>query len=360
MKVTLSGFRTGGWCRRYQPNVSTCFCIAVAEIIIQQPNTRSEKNKDHFFSELPISISFRVSQYRVDTMTTWFQPPLKSKCFFRMQRLPLSPLATTSKKYKHVFEVIDAFSNFTWLYPTRYTDAEEAINRLENQRHVFGSPARIITVKGSEFTSSAFEDYCNKQNILHISITTGLPRYNSQIEKQNSTIIVVLTKLSVDDPEKRYSHVPHLQEILRSTFQRSIKMTPVELLFGTKMKSCQDVEIVQLLNDEITTQFQQQRDARRQDAKKQIYKVQNRNRRTYNLRRIQAHKYKLHDLVANKRTQIGLDLKRKQKYLEPYKVTKVTHNDTYDLEKCDFFDVLLKTCTCAEFMILWPNQINST
>ncbi|GFU77952.1 hypothetical protein TNCV_521521 [Trichonephila clavipes] len=162
----------------------------------------------------------------------------------------------------------------TWLYPTRSTDAGEVINRLENQRHVFGNPARIITDKGSAFTSSAFEDYFKKQNILHISITTGLPRSNGQIEKQNSTIISVLSKLSVDDPEKWYSHVPHLQEILNSTFQRSIKMTPFELLFGTKMKSCQDIEIVELLNDEITAQFQEQRDALRQDAKKQIYKVQ--------------------------------------------------------------------------------------
>ncbi|GFU27271.1 hypothetical protein NPIL_3261, partial [Nephila pilipes] len=64
-------------------------------------------------------------------------------------------------------------------------------------------------------------------------------------------------------------------------------MTPFELLFGTKMKSYQD--IVQLLDDEITAQFQQHRDALRQDANKQIYKVQDENRCTYNLRRGQTH-----------------------------------------------------------------------
>ncbi|GFV34225.1 transposon Ty3-I Gag-Pol polyprotein [Trichonephila clavipes] len=106
---------------------------------------------------------------------------------------------------------------------SRSTVAAEAINLLENHRHVFGNPARIITDKGSAFTSSAFEYYCNKQNILHISITTGLPRSNGQIEKQNSIITAVLSKLSVEDPEKWYSHVPHRQEILNSTFQRSIK-----------------------------------------------------------------------------------------------------------------------------------------
>ncbi|GFX82439.1 transposon Ty3-I Gag-Pol polyprotein [Trichonephila clavipes] len=90
-------------------------------------------------------------------------------------------------------------------------------------------------------------------------------------------------------------------------------MTPFEPLFGTKMKSCRDIEIFQLLKDEITAQFQEQRDARRQDAKKQIYKVQDENHRTYNLQLRKVHKYQLHDLVAIKRTQFGPGLNLKQK-----------------------------------------------
>ncbi|GFX45786.1 transposon Ty3-I Gag-Pol polyprotein [Trichonephila clavipes] len=120
------------------------------------------------------------------------------------------------------------------------------------------------------------------------------------------------------------------------------------------------LQIVELLNDEITAQFQEQRDALRQDAKKQIYKVQDENRRTYNLRRRQARKYQLHDLGAIKRTQFDPGLKLKQKYLGPHKVTKVEHNDTYDVEKCDFVDGPSKTSTCAKFMKLWLSQANST
>ncbi|GFV87878.1 transposon Tf2-9 polyprotein [Trichonephila clavipes] len=59
----------------------------------------------------------------------------------------LGSLAITSKKYKHVFTVIDAFSKFTWLYPTRSTDAAEVINRLENQRHVFETPLGLSLIK---------------------------------------------------------------------------------------------------------------------------------------------------------------------------------------------------------------------
>ncbi|GFU23172.1 hypothetical protein TNCV_3516071 [Trichonephila clavipes] len=48
-------------------------------------------------------------------------------------------------------------------------------------------------------------------------------------------------------------------------------MTPFEILFSTKMKSCQDIEIVELLNDEITAQFQEQRDDLRQELKDAIH-----------------------------------------------------------------------------------------
>ncbi|GFX14704.1 retrovirus-related Pol polyprotein from transposon 412 [Trichonephila clavipes] len=51
----------------------------------------------------------------------------------------------------------------------RSTDAAEAINRLETQRHVFGNPATIITDKGSAFTSSAFEDITIKSKTSFIS-----------------------------------------------------------------------------------------------------------------------------------------------------------------------------------------------
>lgn len=271
----------------------------------------------------------------------------------------LGPLATTSKKYKYIFAVIDAFTKFTWLYPTKSTDAAEVINRLENQSYVFGNPVRIITDRGSAFTSTAFKDYCLKQNIVHVAITAGLPRANGQVEKQNSTIISVLSKLSADDPEKWYSHVPHLQQILNSTFQRSIKSTPFELLFGTKIKSPQDQKIMDLLVEEITTQFQQHRDELRKDAKNQICKVQDENKRYYNLRRKPAQKFQINDLVAIKRTQFGPGLKLKQKFLGPYKVVKVKANDTYDVEKTDFVDGPFKTSTCAEFMKPWPDKTDN-
>jgi len=104
-------------------------------------------------------------------------------------------------------------------------------------------------------------------------ITTGLPRANGQIERINRIIIPVLTKLSIDDPTKWYKHVPKMQQILNSTFQRSIGMTPFELLIGVKMKLKDDLLIKETLEREFQLHFEQDREQLRTQTKYQIQKV---------------------------------------------------------------------------------------
>ncbi|GFU94090.1 hypothetical protein TNCV_3308431 [Trichonephila clavipes] len=49
----------------------------------------------------------------------------------------IGPLPTTNKNYNHIFTVIDTFTKFTWLYPTKSTTAQEAIERLKLQQKNF-------------------------------------------------------------------------------------------------------------------------------------------------------------------------------------------------------------------------------
>ncbi|GFS74276.1 transposon Tf2-11 polyprotein [Trichonephila clavipes] len=50
----------------------------------------------------------------------------------------IGPLPATNKNYNHIFTVIDAFTKFTWLYPTKSTTAQEGIERLKLQQKTFG------------------------------------------------------------------------------------------------------------------------------------------------------------------------------------------------------------------------------
>ncbi|GBM43078.1 Pro-Pol polyprotein [Araneus ventricosus] len=114
----------------------------------------------------------------------------------------LGPLESTNKNYKYVLAIIDAFNKFVWIYPTKSTTSAEVITKLEIQKAVFGSPFQTISDRGTAFTSGDFADYCAKEEIKHHVNTTGLPRANGQIERINQTIISVLSKLSLENPNK--------------------------------------------------------------------------------------------------------------------------------------------------------------
>lgn len=131
----------------------------------------------------------------------------------------LGSLESTSKQYNHIFAVVDRFSKFVWLYPTKSTCTRKVIDRLNKQKAIFLNPARIISDRGTAFTSQEFREYCDLEKIQHHCVTTGLPRANGQIKRINRVIIPVLSKIFLDNPGKWYQHVNRVQQAMNSTNQ---------------------------------------------------------------------------------------------------------------------------------------------
>ncbi|GFX88541.1 hypothetical protein TNCV_2659521 [Trichonephila clavipes] len=201
-------------------------------------------------------------------------------------------LPSTNKSYQQIFTVVDAFTKFTWLYPGKTVSAESALEKPKQQQKTFGNPIRIISDRGSAFTSKLFNDYCDEENIQHLQKATGVPRGNGQVERIHRTLIPVLTKLSLDDSTKWYKYGDRLQRILNSTISRSTKWTPFELLVVIKMRYKEDILIKDLLLEEMVKELLEQREFLRNDAKKNIETLQSENRKTYNRRRKKASLYK--------------------------------------------------------------------
>lgn len=119
----------------------------------------------------------------------------------------LGPLPSIRKAYAHIFVIIDGLSKFTWLYATKSTSAMDAIERLKREASIFGNPNRIVSDRGSVFTSGEFEEYCRSEDISHQLITTEVPRANGQVERVNRTIISLLTKLSAPKSQEWYKYI---------------------------------------------------------------------------------------------------------------------------------------------------------
>ncbi|CAI6372644.1 unnamed protein product [Macrosiphum euphorbiae] len=215
----------------------------------------------------------------------------------------LGPLTPTPKGYRHILAVIDGFTKFCWLFPTKSVTAQEVIEKLTVMEATFGNPGKIVSDRGAAFTSKDFGDYCSGRGIRHILITTGVPRANGQVERLNTIIINVLTKLSLNKTDQWYHQVPKVQMALNGSYQRSIGMTPFKLVFGVEMNHPEYQSMKESVELEYVRCHEEGQEENRQYAKKQIQKAQIQQQRMFNKSRKEATSYRLGDLVAIKRTQ---------------------------------------------------------
>lgn len=55
------------------------------------------------------------------------------------------PLQESGDNFKHILVIVDAFTRFTWLYPTRSTGSKETINYLTSLFDTFGNPLKLVS-----------------------------------------------------------------------------------------------------------------------------------------------------------------------------------------------------------------------
>lgn len=119
----------------------------------------------------------------------------------------------------------------------------------------------------------------------------------------------------------------------------------------------EDAELVQLIEDAEREKFQELRNENRREALKNIEKIQRENSKNYNKKRKQAQKYVVGDLVAIKRTQIGPGLKPADKFLGPYKVSRVLRKDRYQVTKVGDGEGSKSTSTSVDNMKPWRGHL---
>jgi len=88
------------------------------------------------------------------------------------------PINSNEKYKKHILVIIDAYTKFTRLYPTKTTSSREAIEALQNY---FRSYRR--SDRGSCFTSKELEEFVVQNNVMHVKIATASPQANGQVKE---------------------------------------------------------------------------------------------------------------------------------------------------------------------------------
>ncbi|KAF5283071.1 hypothetical protein FQR65_LT14088 [Abscondita terminalis] len=119
-----------------------------------------------------------------------------------------------------------------------------------------------------------------------------------------------------------------------------------------KMRDSKDVRIKELIEKEVIENFEEDRNTLRKNAKEQILKMQDENKKGFNKRRKEAFNYAIGD-VAIKRTQQGPGTQLNSQYIGPYRITKVKPGNTYDVMEKGTQEGPTVTSSCAEYMKRW-------
>ena len=169
------------------------------------------------------------------------------------------PLPPSRQNYEYVFIVFDDFSKYVWLYPTRSVNITEIIVHLKRQSSNFGNPRVIISNAETASVANTFHNYCTAEHIQHIWSSGGIRWANDQIIRIKRLLILLLRRLSAQTPSEWHKHLETAQKYLNAIPSSSTNISPFQTVFGTEMRMQGDSQIWQMIVEEQSNLFREER-----------------------------------------------------------------------------------------------------
>lgn len=249
----------------------------------------------------------------------------------------LGPFVKSSRKNAYIIAIVDAFTKYVHLKAAKDTSTKFVIRAMDDIAIHFGSPSRVITDRGSGFTSKSFEKYCIDSNISHVLNATATPRANGQVERINRILVNSLRTMVNDNEQNWDSKLREIQWAINSSTSSVTKKSPFELLYGYTPRSILKTKLTLQLEDEKVVSerndFAEKRDNNRREASQNIAKHQQYSKQYFDSKHKKPDVFQVGDLVMVKRetTSTGTSTKLQQRYRGPYQIIDKMHGDRYRL-----------------------------
>ena len=223
---------------------------------------------------------------------------------------------------------LGSIRHFKQGYACKSTKTEEVIKHLNDYFRYYSKPKRIISDRGTCFTSKIFSEFMDDNDIKHSLIAVGTPRANGQVERFNRDITPMLAKLC-EIPEKWDRILEEVEYSINNTTCRYTGETPNTLLFGRNQLGKFNDNIRKVLEENIENN--RNLVEIRQAASENIIKCQDNNKRNYDSHHKQPTVYKIGDYVMVKNVDCtpGANKKLIPTFKGPYVVKQILDHDRY-------------------------------
>jgi transposase InsO family protein len=135
--------------------------------------------------------------------------------------------------------LIDKFSKWIEYMPLTKASSEKVVEFLDQIIHRFGLPNSIITDLGTQFTGSAFWDFCDERSIVVKYVSVAHPRANGQVKRANGMILDALKKRLYKEndktPRRWLKELPAVVWGLRTQPSRNTGASPYFMVYGAEV-----------------------------------------------------------------------------------------------------------------------------
>lgn len=269
-----------------------------------------------------------------------FLHPIQKICepFDTLHLDHVGPFVRSGKGNTYILVIIDSFTRFIYLKAVKNTKSSSTVKVMQEYISIFGVPRRVISDRGTSFTSSVFKHFLLDKGIHHVLNAVATPRANGQVERYNRVILDALTAKCVQTAENKWDdHLPDVQWGINNTINKGINKTPAEALYGIRPKGHSEGRIIAAIEDGITEDHNEDGSnlhSIRNEISAFVETSQQQQKQRYDKSRCKPIKYKEGDYVRVERhvPATGGSKKLIPKFKGPYKITKVYDHDRYQIE----------------------------
>jgi len=239
----------------------------------------------------------------------------------------IGPFIKSTSGNNHILVLVDNLTKFVKLYAVRRCDTDSVIKCLKSFVLLHGLPKRIISDRGTAFTSRRFETYCDSGGIKHTLISVRHPQSNGQVERVNSTLVPVL-QANMTNERNWDKKLLEVESQLNNSQNKTVGDTPFRVLYGY-YPSFHDGVLRHITVTEEYDDVNKLQEQTRVNIEKEQGKWKNR----YDLKHTRPVKYKVGEVVFLRRPAIhtGEPTKLQPKFRGPLIVNKVLPNDVYQV-----------------------------
>ncbi|UYV77989.1 hypothetical protein LAZ67_15003129 [Cordylochernes scorpioides] len=174
----------------------------------------------------------RPTTWRTDPAIFFLRP---GKPFEHLALDFIGPLEKTSRGHSSILTIVNLFTKFPILIPTRDQCASTVVKALlESVITIFGVPKTILLDRGSAFISCIFKGICKAMGVSAVNTTAWRPQSNGAVERLNRTVIESLRRC---EASSNWDDIlPMVALAIRTTEHSSTGFTPAKLVFGHELR----------------------------------------------------------------------------------------------------------------------------